>query len=268
MPKVIKKKPAKKKVRQEDEVKSALLQTVDKLKERQKHVFIAVSIVLVIVILYVGYSLYSSSSGNKAYILEKQAYQYYYGETADASMTEQERWTKALDLFKKSIDVKPTPSTLFYAGNCYYNLKDYENAIKEYTAFTSQFHNNKEILPLVYQKLVSSYLKAGQSDKALATISELAKVDNGVFRDTALILEARYYEDAGEKGKAIEKYREIVSAFPDSPWSAEADSRITAEETKKAEPSEKVSGVKAGATEEIKPESKKEKAAGQPAGAK
>ena len=266
MPKVIKKKPVRKKIRQEEEVKSALLQTVDKVKEKQKQLFIAVSVVLAIVILYIGYSLYSSSRGDKAYALEKEAYQYYYGEFADTALTEQERWTRALELFKKSIEARPAPTTLFYAGNCYYNLKDYESAIKEYTAFISQFDDNKEILPLVYQKLLSSYLKTNQNDKALATIGELANIDGGIFRDTALILEARYYEGAGEKDKAIEKYKEIVSAFPDSPWSAEAGSRIPAEDTAKAVSPEKASGETPGTSEDNGTASKEENTAEQPEG--
>ena len=232
MPKVIKKRPAKKKPVQENEVKSAALEALDKIKERQKQVIIGVSIVVAIVVLYAAYAIYSSSMSDKAYSLERDAYKYYYGEMADKSLSEEARWKKALELYKKSVDAKVTPSALFYTGNCYYNLKDYDNAVKEYSRFADKFSSDKRILPLVYQKLSSAYLKTNQKDKALASLGKLAAVDNGIFKDTALILEARYYESAGEKGKALEKYKEIKTGFPASPWSAEANARVSADEAK------------------------------------
>ncbi len=231
MPKVIKKRPAKKKPVKENEVKSAALGALDKIKERQKQVIIGVSIVLVIVFLYTAFTIYSSSMSSKAYTLEMDAYKYYYGEIADKSMSEVERWKKALELYNQSIDVKVTPSALFYTGNCYYNLKDYDNALEQYSRFTEKFSSDKKILPLVYQKMASSYFRTNQKDKAINILSKLAGIDNGIFKDTALVLEARFYNEAGEKGKALEKYKEIVKGYPASPWSNEAGARISAEES-------------------------------------
>lgn len=232
MPKIIKRKPARKKPVQENEVKSAALEALDKIKERQKQVIITASVVIAIVILYASFAIYSSSMKNKAYSLEKEANKYYYGEMPDKSMSDEDKWKKALELYKKSINLKPTPSALYYAGNCYYNLKDYNNAIEEYSRFSDKFSSNKAILPLVYQKLSSAYFMTNQNDKALNTLGKLAGVDDGIFKDTALILEARYYEGTGEKEKALAKYREIVSGFPVSVWSSEANSKVTAEEAK------------------------------------
>ncbi len=150
-------------------------------------------------------------------------------------MSEEGKWKKAIKLYQKSIDIKETPTALFYLGNCYYNLGDYDNAIKQYNVFIDKFRMTKGILPLVYQKLTSAYFKINQNDKALESIDKLAKVENGIFKDTALILEARYYERAGESEKALEKYRQVFTEFPTSPWSAEANSKVAAEEAKHAE---------------------------------
>lgn len=239
MPKVIKKKPVKKKTVQEEDVKSVALHAVEKIRTRQKQVIIAASALAVIVIMYAGYAVYSSSMSSKAYELEKEAYTYYYAEKPNESMPEAERWKKALELYKKSIDAKPTPTALYYAGNCYYNLNDYDNAIKEYTKFADKFSGDKGVLPLVYQKLSSAYFKTGQKDKALDILGKLARVNNKIFKDTALVLEARYYDSAGEKEKALERYSGIVSDFPASPWSAEATSKVAAEKAKKGDASPK-----------------------------
>ena len=237
MPKVIKKRPAKKKPVQVNEVRSAALQALDKIKARQKLVIVGGSAVIVMLVLFILFSWYSSSMSRRASDLEKEAYRYYYGETADEAMSDEDKWKKALELYTQSLEVKVTPSALFYTANCYYNLKEFDNAIKEYSRFTERYSRDTGILPLVYQKLASAYFKTDQNDKALDTLGKLAKVNNGIFKDTALILEARYYEGAGEKEKALEKYREIMADFPLSPWSDEVKAKVPAEEAKQAEPS-------------------------------
>jgi len=237
MPKVIKKRPAKTKPVQVNEVRSAALKALDKIKERQKLVIIGGSAAIVILILFILFSWYSSSMSRRASSLEKEAYRYYYGETSDEAMSDEDRWKKALELYTQSLEIKVTPLALFYAANSYYNLKEFDNAIKEYSRFTERYSRETGILPLVYQNLASAYFKTDQNDKALDTLGKLAKVNNGIFKDTALMLEARYYEGAGEKEKALEKYREIMAEFPLSPWSAEVTAKILPEEAKKADPS-------------------------------
>jgi tetratricopeptide (TPR) repeat protein len=252
MPKIIKKKVAKKKPVQENEVKSATLQALDALKKRQKQAIIAISAVVMIVILYTAFSVYSSSISKKAYSFEREAYSYYYAENIDKDISEKDRWKKAMELYQKSVNEKMTPTAQYYLGNCYFNLGDYDNAIKEYNVFVKKFKREKGVLPLVYQKLASAYFKSGKNDKAVETLDKLTGVDSGVFRDTALILEARHYEKIGESEKALEKYRQISTEFPASPWSAEANVKISAEEAKKS--SEEKDGEEISEESEVKKE--------------
>jgi tetratricopeptide (TPR) repeat protein len=234
MPKAIKKRIVKSKTIKEEKVKSTALQALDALKQRQKHAIIAASAVIGIVILYIVFSLYSSSMAKKAYALETEAYDLYYSEITDESISGAVKWQKAIDLFKKSLDAKATPTAAFYLGNCYFNMADYETAIKEYTSFINKFSQETGILPLVYQKLSSSFFKTGQNEKALETLGKLAKIENGIFGDSALILEARHFAASGEKEKAMGKYRELIINFPASMWTAEANSKVTADETAKS----------------------------------
>jgi outer membrane protein assembly factor BamD (BamD/ComL family) len=229
MPKPIKKRIVKKPTIQEDEVKSVLMKTLDAARERQKHLIIAISAVVGLIAIYIIFSIYSASSKDKAYALETDAYKYYYGIDIKENLTERERWGKALNLYKQSVETKATPTARFYLGNCYYNLGDFDNAIKEYTAFINKFGGQKEIAPVVYQKLASAYLKKNNNAKAIETLDALASVNNGIFKDTALALQARHYETAGESGKAMEKYKELVQLYPASMWSAEAKAKIPKE---------------------------------------
>jgi tetratricopeptide (TPR) repeat protein len=231
MPKQIKKRITKSSAVKEDDVRSTALRALDLIKEKRKHLLIVLSVVVLASVLYLALYLYNSSIEEKAYSLELDAYNYYYGVNVDASMTEEERWRKALELYKQSVQTKPTPMARFYLGNSYYKLGDYGNAVKEYNTFIQTHGDEEEILPVLYQKLASAYFKINQTDKAIETLGALARTGNGIFKDTAIVLEARHYETEGQSEKAVEKYRELVSTFPASMWTNEARSKIELEES-------------------------------------
>jgi tetratricopeptide (TPR) repeat protein len=239
MPKPIKKRVTKKTVFKDTEVKDITTQILDFIEERKRQLILIALIIGISIISYIVFMFYTSSLSREAYSLERDAYNYYYGINLPEGikLTAEERWNKALELYKKSIEVKVTPTALFYLGNCYYRLGDYNNAIKQYGIFIDKFKDEKEMLPLVYQKLASAYFKNNQPDKAIKTLESLANFEKGIFKDTALILEARYYRATGNSEKALAKYKELVKKFPNSPWSAEAQAKITSYEKrdKKAE---------------------------------
>ena len=224
MPKVIKKKAPNKKAIQEDEVKGAAYQALDVIKKRQKQVIIGVAVIAAIVILFIILSFYSTSQYKKASMLQINANNYYYGIT-DAG---EQGLKKAIDLYKQSLEIKATPFALFYLGNSYSRLGDFENAKTEYNRFINEFSGEELILPLVYQKLASAHFKTNENDSALDAIRKLSMLQGGIFRDTALILEARYYDSIDDTDKAMASYKEIIDIFQTSPWSAEAASKIAA----------------------------------------
>ncbi len=237
MPKPIKKRITKKTAIKETDVKNAAIQALDFIRERKKQLVLILSALGIIIVIYTAFVLYTSSSDKSAYFLETDAYNYYYGiNLPDGSgLTKEDRWKKALELYKKAIEVQATPTALFYLGNCYYNLGDYNNAIKQYNVFTDKFRDEEKILPLVYQKLASAYFKSNRNDEAIETLGALAQLENGIFRDTALVLEARYYETTGESAKALEKYKELINEFTTSSWAAEAKAKTAVKDAKPPE---------------------------------
>jgi predicted Zn-dependent protease len=232
MPKPIKKKTRKKTRLDEEGVKSRALETVQLLKEKRKILIYTLSAIVVVVILAVALIVYSSSVRKKAFSYELDAYNYYYNVNLRETLTDEQRMKKSLELFEKSSDIKSTPAVQFYIGNCYFNLGDYNNAIEAYLEFIDRHSGEKEMLPLVYQKLVSAYMKVGEKDELLKTLADLEQFENGMFRDTALILQARFFETQKNQEEAEKKYRELVKTFPLSPWSVDAKTKIKVEEGK------------------------------------
>jgi len=237
MPRAIKKRTTKKTGLNEEEVKGAVVRLLDSIKERKRIFISVISATGIVVVLAVVIMLYSSSVKGKAYLIENEAYKYYYKIDLKVPLTEEGRWKKSLELFQKAIDVKSTPSVQFYIGNSYFNLGDYDSAIKAYNKFIDKYINEKIILPIVYQKLASAYIKKGKDDEAIRTLDTLAEFREGTFKDAALILKARYYETAGKHEDALEIYKELVEGFPSSPWAREANAKTAKTKLEEAQES-------------------------------
>lgn len=229
MPKAIKKKVTKKTGLKESEIKGIAVRLLDLIKERKRIFIFTVLVLGVVVISTIAFVVYSSFMKGKAYSFERDAYNYYYNTNLKNPMNDEERWKKALELFQKANKAKSIPVVQFYIGNCYFNLGDYDNAIRAYNEFINKYKREEEMLPIIYQKLASAYIKEGQTDEAAKTLSTLAQFKNGIFKDTALILEARHYEVIGKPEDAVKKYKELVRDFPSSPWSTEAKIKIEME---------------------------------------
>ena len=228
MPKIIKKKVAAKKTVQEDEVKGFALDALDAAKERQKQLIIAGLVIAAILALYMTYSMYSSSVKADAVAIEMKANDYYYGEVVEGTMSDEERLKKALGIYKESVDVKVTRTALYNLGNTYFKMGDYASAIEQYDLFVDKFSGNVEMLALVYQKIAAAHIRSGQKEQAFEALGKLERVGSGIFKDTALLLEARYLEGAGDMEKSLEKYAELAAEFPGSVWSGEAVSKLPA----------------------------------------
>lgn len=253
MPKSIKKRVTKKKKPDEDEVKGKALEALNLLKKKQKILIYALSTIGLVIIIAVTLSIYFSSVKKKAYSFEVEAYNYYNNMNLPNPVPDEQRWKTSLELFQKASDKKPSARVQFYIGNCYFNLGDYDNAIKAYNEFLGRYKKDEIILPLVYQKLAPAYIKQGKHDEAIKTLNALAQFKNGIFKDSALIIEARLYATTGRHEEALAKYREIVHDFPLSIWAAEAGAVIEKEEKAQLGPQE-LEGGAPEESEELTPE--------------
>ncbi len=228
MPKVIKKRTAKKAEAGSEDVSSIATETLQHIKEKKNILIAVIAVICVVIAAIAGFRLYASSLTAKSHALEREASDYYYGRNLKNPLSEEERFKKALELYHQAFKVKSSALTQFYIGNSYHKLNDYDNAVKAYTEFTNKYSKEDKIMPLVYQKLISSYMKAGKTEDALKTIEAFKKFNNSIFKDFALIEEARIYESLGKTEDARKKYEEILKEFPNSLWSIEAKLKTSA----------------------------------------
>jgi predicted negative regulator of RcsB-dependent stress response len=163
--------------------------------------------------------------------MEYEGYKMYYGEYAKIPLSGQERYQKALDLFRQAYGVRKSARSLLYVANCYYELGRYDEALTTLSDFIKGYPEDKDLLPLAYEKLATIQLKKGNKQEALKALDTLYRLPGSVYKDTALFESAGILESEGRKEEALLKYREIVEKYKDSPYyeAAKAKSEGTAE---------------------------------------
>lgn len=224
MPRIIKKQ-VEKKTTTEKEVHETLTDIKERLQHQQKMLIISVVAFLVIIGSAVGYILYNKSASNKASLLEYEGYKIYYGQFQANPDLSPERYKKALEKFKESYNTKKNPNVLFYIANCYYEMGDYEEAIKNLKDLTSRF-SEPQIVSYSYYKMAMAYLRKNDTDNALSSLKTLSKYKEGVLQDVALIESARILEAKGKIEEAKGNYKELIEKYPHSPFLNEAKIKV------------------------------------------
>jgi len=225
MPKPIKKKIVKK-TATESEVKGLLFKLKESLMENRT-VFITSTLIFISAIAAItGFLIYNNTMRDKAEKFEYEAYKVYFGLYQKQPMLKEERYKRALDIFKKAYDTKKSPVTLFYIANCYFELERYDEAVNTLKELNQRFPDDERFVPLSYYKMAMISLKRGNSDEALKSLDILYNYKTGAYKDLSLIESGKILETMGRIEEAKKKYEELTKNFPQSPFIEEAKSKI------------------------------------------
>ena len=225
MPKVIKKRIAKKiTIDTEEGVKEKLTSFRDILREKQKTAITYAAAFLIIVSAVAGFFIYSYNSKQKAQGLEIEAYKTFYSNTPQTA-NKVDKYSKALDLFKKAFAAKRSPSSLFYIAGCYFELGNYDETIKTLKDFVGRYSGDEAYAPLAYQKLAEAYIMKGDLPEAKKTLNTLLSLKGDVYKDFALMEEAKILEKEGKPEEAKQKYEELAKKYPQSPFYEDAKAK-------------------------------------------
>ena len=224
MPRAIKRK-AKKDAGSEVEIQDVLEDIKGKLQKKQKTLLIygLIGLSAVLVLAVILFSQYSADKKSRQ--LENSAYNTYYNLSPTKSMSKQEQYQQALDLFQQAYSKQKSPRVLLYIASSYFELEKYDDALKTLDTFTKKHANAKDLLPIAYQKMAAIQLIKGDKEAALKTLDTLYK-SGAIFQDYALIEAGRILEKEGKTAEATAKYRELTEKFPGSPFIEEAKTKL------------------------------------------
>jgi predicted negative regulator of RcsB-dependent stress response len=229
MPKAIKKKTKKGDVGSEAEIKDVLEDIKDKLQKKQKTVLIygLIGLSAVFVLAVILFSQYSADKKSRQ--LENRAYNIYYNVNQGQSVSKQEQYRQALDLFQQAYKKQKSPRVLLYIASSQAELEQYDEALKTLNTLIKKHANARDLVPLAYKKIAAIQLIKGDKDAALNTLDTLEK-GGALLQDYALIEAGRILEKDGKTAEAEAKYRQLTEKFPGSPYAEEAKAKLGTKE--------------------------------------
>lgn len=137
--------------------------------------------------------------------------------------------SKAVEAYKTLKDANPSPGVtpwiLFQLGNISYSLKNYDDAIREYSAFLDSY-NGHPLTPIVRQSLGYAYEEKGLFQEAIKQFEE-ASLANSSFTAQEGWDAGRCYEKTGQTNEAVRLYTRTVELSPNSNWAAMAQYRLS-----------------------------------------
>lgn len=111
-----------------------------------------------------------------------------------------------------------------YAGICYAQLGEYENAVKYLDKFNA---NDQLVSPALMGTKGNCYAQLGQLEKAAATLVKAAdKANSHALSPIYLIQAGQIYEKLGKKSEAVSAYQTIKNKYFNSYQAMEIDKYI------------------------------------------
>lgn len=225
MPRPIKKKTSKRDNETEVEIKDVLEDLTEKLKNKQKTVLVYGLIGLSAALVLAVILFYQYTADQKSRQIENSAYNVYHNISRNMNISKQQQYGQALELFQQAYSKQKSPRVLLYIASCYFELEQYDDALKTLNTFTKKHANAKDLLPIAYQKIAATQLITGDKEAALKTLDNLYK-SGTILRDYALIESGRILEKDGKTAEANAKYKELAEKFPASPFLEEVKAKL------------------------------------------
>ena len=111
-----------------------------------------------------------------------------------------------------------------YAGICYAQLGQYENAVKYLDKFSA---DDQLVSPALMGTMGNCYAQLGQLEKAAATLMKAAsKADSHALSPIYLIQAGQIYEKLGKNSEAISAYKTVKEKYFNSYQAMEIDKYI------------------------------------------
>jgi TolA-binding protein len=211
-------------LKEQDEITTSLQTVTELIVAKKREVIIGVSVVAALVIIFVGWSLYSSSRNSKAQVELSQAINFYSDPTIKS---DKERYQKTLAAAQKTVDDYGSTTlgkiAQYYVAMSQEGLGDTAKAEQNLQEVVQR--GDASIKGVAQFALAQTYKKHGDTQKAIDTYKPL--FDSGGYSKSAVAYElATLYEANKQTDQAKEFYQKVVTDFPDSPFRQNADEAL------------------------------------------
>jgi tetratricopeptide (TPR) repeat protein len=208
-----------------ENVESALTKTEQFIEDNQKLIsFAAIALIVIVGGYWAFKKLYMEPLQKEAQETVFQAQQYFQTDSFNLALNGDGMNPGFLEIIDQYGATDVGELSEYYAGACYLNLGEYENAID----YLKGFSTDEPILMATTQGAIGdAYLELGNSDEAIKWYNKASKMENEIIAPAYLFKLGLLYEESGDKEKAIEVYTKIKNDYKNSAEARQIDKYIT-----------------------------------------
>ena len=194
-------------------------------EENRNPLLIGVGVILGLALIYFGYQNYIVKPQEaEAQEMVFMAQKYFEQDSLKLALNGDGPNLGFLDIADEYSSTKAGNLANYYAGVCYLNMGQYENAIE----YLDQFSGDDEIISVIAKGAIGdAFLELNQPEEALEYYTKATKVnDNGFVIPIYLMKAAQTAEILNDYKQALTFYKRIKSDFPESSEASDIDKQI------------------------------------------
>lgn len=194
-------------------------------EENRNPLLIAAGVILGIALIYFGYTKYIvEPQEEEAQEMIFRAQKYFEQDSLRLALNGDGTNLGFIDIADEYSSTKAGNLANYYAGVCYLNMGEFENAIE----YLDQFSGNDEIISVIAKGAIGdAFLELNQPEEALEYYTKASKMNkNGFVIPIYLLKAAQTAEILNDYKGALKFYQRIKDEFPESREAADIDKQI------------------------------------------
>jgi len=213
------------------QVEQALGKTEQYIEDNQKSLMLIIGVIVAIIIIFKSYqNFYIAPLEEEAQIEMYMAELYFQKDSFEIALNGDGQYLGFLDIADDFSSTNVGMLANYYAGLCYLNTNDFENAIDLFQSFSS---NDIILSSLALGCTGDAYLELGNYERAIDLYEDA--IDNSANNFTApryMMKLAMLYESKENYSDALEIYKSIKLDFKDSNEAASIEKFIARAENR------------------------------------
>lgn len=208
-----------------ENVESALTKTEQFIEDNQKLIsFAAIALIVIVGGYWAFKKLYMQPLQKEAQENIFQAQQYFQTDSFNLALNGDGMNLGFLDIIDQYGATDVGELSEYYAGICYLNLGNYEDAID----YLNDFSTGEPVLNATAQGAKGdAYLESGNTEQAINWYKKASSLDNELVAPLYLFKLGLLYEETGQKENALETYTKIKEKYENSYEARQIDKYIT-----------------------------------------
>lgn len=207
-----------------ENVSNALSKSESFVEQNQKPLLIGVAAIVLLVCAVLSYkAFYVMPREQTAENVIYKAEQLFARDSFQLSLKGNDNIEGFLDIIDEYGSTKSGKLAKVYAGLCYKNLGDYENAIK----YLKSMDADDELLtPAIKGSIGDCYFELNEKEKAIDFYKKAAAIDNELITPVYLQRAGQVYLSLGKKSEAKALFEELKKKYPNTAYGMSADKYI------------------------------------------